>query len=37
MILTSISHENMPHDELEEFVRQFRGVTVAYDGMMMEV
>jgi len=37
MILTYINHENMPHDKLEEFVRQIKGVTVAYDGMMLEV
>jgi len=37
MILTYINHGNMPHDELEKFVRQVRGVTVAYDGMMLEV
>ncbi len=37
MILTYINHENRPHDELEEFVRQFKGVTVAYDGMVAEV
>ena len=37
MILTYINHENKPHDELEEFVRPVKGVTVAYDGMMLEV
>ena len=37
MILTYINHENKPHDELEEFVRQVEGVSVAYDGMMLEV
>ena len=37
MILTYISHENKPHDEFEEFVRQVEGVSVAYDGMMLEV
>jgi len=37
MILTYINHENMPHDKLEEFVRQVKGVTVAYDSMMLEV
>ena len=37
MILTYINHENKPHDELEEFVSQFEGVIVAYDGMMIEV
>jgi len=37
MVLTYINHENKPHDELEEFVRQVKGVTVAYDGMMLEV
>jgi len=37
MILTYINHKNKPHDELEEFVSQFQGVTVAYDGMVTEV
>ena len=37
MILTYINHENKPHDELEEFVSQFQGVTVAYGGMVTEV
>lgn len=37
MILTYTNHENKPHDELEKFVRQFKGVTVAYDGMVAEV
>jgi len=37
VILTYINHENKPHDELEAFVRQFEGVTVAYDGMAVEV
>lgn len=37
VILTYINHENKPHDELEAFVRQFEGVTVAYDGMIVEV
>jgi len=37
MILTYINHENKPHDELEAFVRPFQGVTVAYDGMVVEV
>ena len=37
MILTHINHENKPHGELEEFVRQFNGVTVAYDGLVTEV
>ena len=37
MILTYINNENKPHDELEEFMRQVEGVSVAYDGMMLEV
>jgi phosphoribosyl 1,2-cyclic phosphate phosphodiesterase len=37
MILTYINHENMPHDELAKFLRQVQGVTVAYDGMTLEV
>jgi len=37
LILTYINHHNKPHDELEEYVRQFEGVEVAYDGMEVEV
>ena len=37
LVLTAINHNNRPHDELEEYVRQFPGVTVAYDGMKLEV
>ncbi|MBC7249904.1 MAG: hypothetical protein H5T62_06415 [Anaerolineae bacterium] len=37
MILTYINHENKPHDELEAFVSQLSGVSVAYDGMVIEV
>lgn len=37
MVLTYIGHENKPHDELEKFVSHLPGVTVAYDGMVIEV
>ncbi len=37
LILTYINHENQPHDELETYARQFEGVSVAYDGMVVEV
>ncbi|HIC94027.1 MAG TPA: MBL fold metallo-hydrolase [Anaerolineae bacterium] len=37
LILTHFNHYNRPHDELEEYVRQFEGVEVAYDGMEVEV
>lgn len=36
LILTHINHFNRPHDELQEYVSQFEGVTVAYDGMEVE-
>ena len=37
LVLTHIAHHNRPHDELEDYVAQFEGVTVAYDGFTMEV
>ncbi|RMD58926.1 hypothetical protein D6833_12235 [Candidatus Parcubacteria bacterium] len=37
LVLTYINHRNLPHDELEQFVQQFPGVVVAYDGMCLEV
>jgi len=37
LILTYINHQNKPHDELEDYVRQFKGVEVAYDGMQVEL
>ncbi len=37
LILTHINHHNKPHDVLEEYAGQFEGVTVAYDGMVVEV
>ena len=36
-MLTYINHNNRSHQELEDYVRQFPGVTVAYDGMSLEV
>ena len=37
MVLTNINHTNRPHDELEVYIHQFPGITVAYDGMTIEV
>lgn len=37
LVLTNINHNNRPHDELEVYTNQFPGVTVAYDGMDLEV
>lgn len=37
LVLTHINHNNRPHDELEVYVRQLPGVTIAYDGMSLEV
>jgi phosphoribosyl 1,2-cyclic phosphodiesterase len=37
VILTHANHSNLPHDELEAYVAQFEGVTVAYDGLTVEV
>ena len=33
LVLTSITHHNKPHDELEEWVKQYEDVQVAYDGL----
>lgn len=37
LVLTYINHNNRPHDELEAYVRQYPGVTVAHDGMSLEL
>jgi len=37
LILTYINHHNRPHDKLEDYAGQFPGVTVAYDGMSLEI
>ena len=37
LVLTHIAHHNLPHDELEDYVAQFEGVTVAYDGLTIDV
>jgi phosphoribosyl 1,2-cyclic phosphate phosphodiesterase len=37
VILTHANHSNLPHDELEAYVAQFEGITVAYDGLTVEV
>jgi len=37
LILTHCNHHNLPHDELEEWARGLEGVTIAYDGLIVEV
>ncbi len=37
LILTHANHSNLPHDELEAYVAQFGGITVAYDGLIVDV
>ena len=37
LVLTHCNHHNWPHDELEERVKGWDGVTVAYDGLEVEV
>jgi phosphoribosyl 1,2-cyclic phosphate phosphodiesterase len=37
VILTHANHSNLPHDELEAYVAQFEGISVAYDGLTVEV
>ncbi len=37
LFLTHINHHNRSHDELEAYVAQFEGVTVAYDGLTIDV
>jgi phosphoribosyl 1,2-cyclic phosphate phosphodiesterase len=37
LILTHINHHNLPHDELEAWARGLDGVTIAYDGLEVEV
>ena len=37
LVLTSITHNNLPHDELEKWASQHKGVTVAYDGLTIEL
>ena len=37
LILTHINHHNRPHDVLEAYASQFEGVTIAYDGMKIEI
>jgi len=37
LILTYVNHNNRPYDELESYVSQYSGVTVAYDGMSLKV
>ena len=37
LILTHIAHHNRPQDELEAYVAQFEGVTVAYDGLTIDI
>jgi len=37
LILTAITHTNQPHDQLEAYVSRFDSVSVAYDGLVVEV
>lgn len=37
LILSHFNHYNRPHDELETYASQFEGVTVAYDGMTIDI
>ena len=37
LVLTHTAHHNLPHDELEAYVAQFEDVTVAYDGLAIDV
>jgi len=37
LVLTHCNHHNRPHDELEEWAKGLDGVTVAYDGLEIEV
>ncbi len=37
LILTHVTHNNQPYDELEAFASEFEGVTLAYDGMVVNV
>ncbi len=37
LVLTHINHHNRPYDELVEYVKDFEGVQVAYDGLEIEL
>ena len=37
LILTHANHFNLPHDELVAYAAQFKGITVAYDGLTVDV
>jgi len=37
LVLTHCNHHNQPHDELEAWARELDGVTVAYDGLEIEI
>lgn len=37
LVLTHINHFNRPHDSLEKYAHQFPGVTVAYDGLTIDL
>ena len=37
LLLTHIAHHNRPHDDLEDYVSRIEGVTVAYDGLTVDV
>ena len=37
LILTHFNHHNLPHDELDDYIAPFEGVTAAYDGLYIDV
>lgn len=37
LVLTHVNHHNRPHDELEEWAKGLDGVTIAHDGLEIEV
>ncbi len=37
LILTHFNHYNKPHDELEEYIARFEGITAAYDNLCIDV
>lgn len=37
LVLTHFNHHNLPHDELEQWAAGQVGVTIAYDGLVLEL
>jgi len=37
LILTHINHFNKPRDQLDAYFSRFKGITVAYDGMCIDI